>query len=99
MIEQALNSLAKSLSIAPSQLQQLLDAAYVHDWQNDPFSRGANSYGGLGAAGAQKEFAAPLQDTLFFAGEATDATGHVGTVHGAIASGRRAAQEVIRSFA
>ena len=29
----------------------------------------------------------PVQETLYFAGEATEATGHCGTVHGAIASG------------
>jgi monoamine oxidase len=33
---------------------------------------------------------------LFFAGEATDFTGHHGTVHGALASGTRAAQELLR---
>jgi monoamine oxidase len=32
---------------------------------------------------------------LFFAGEATDITGHNGTVHGAIASGKRAAKEIL----
>jgi len=31
---------------------------------------------------------------LFFAGEATDDSGHHGTVHGAIASGQRAAEEI-----
>jgi monoamine oxidase len=36
----------------------------------------------------------PIEDTLFFAGEATDTDGHNGTVHGAIASGKRAAREI-----
>jgi monoamine oxidase len=39
----------------------------------------------------------PLENTLFFAGEATDTSGNNGTVHGAIASGYRAAQEIIRA--
>jgi monoamine oxidase len=38
-----------------------------------------------------------VQDTLFFAGEATDVTGNTGTVHGAIASGQRAAVEIIKT--
>jgi monoamine oxidase len=75
----------------------LLEAAYFHDWQNDPFSRGAYSYGKVGADGAQQELSHPVEDTLFFAGEATDTTGHNGTVHGAIASGRRAAREIVDS--
>jgi monoamine oxidase len=37
----------------------------------------------------------PLNGTLFFAGEATEAD-QIGTVAGAIASGRRAAREVKR---
>ncbi|HSE39534.1 MAG TPA: FAD-dependent oxidoreductase [Acidobacteriota bacterium] len=35
--------------------------------------------------------------TLFFAGEATNTDGHLGTLHGAIATGVRAAQEFIIS--
>ncbi len=34
-------------------------------------------------------------DTLFFAGEATNSDGHHGTVHGAIATGARAACEIL----
>ena len=39
-----------------------------------------------------------LDGTLFFAGEATDTSGATGTVHGAIASGARAASQVLRSL-
>ena len=72
-----------------------LEAAYFHDWQSDPFSRGAYSYSKVGSDGAQKALAAPLDHTLFFAGEATDLSGHNGTVHGAIASAHRAAEEIL----
>jgi monoamine oxidase len=34
-------------------------------------------------------------ETLYFAGEATDLIGYGGTVHGAIASGRRAAAQIL----
>jgi monoamine oxidase len=36
----------------------------------------------------------PVADTLFFAGEHTDTTGHWGTVHGALGSGLRAAAQL-----
>jgi hypothetical protein len=36
-----------------------------------------------------------VQDTLFFAGEATDVEGEAGTVAGALQSGTRAGREVI----
>jgi monoamine oxidase len=73
-----------------------LEAAYVHDWLTDPFSRGAYSYVVVGGQNARRELAAPLRDTLFFAGEATDAEG--GTVTGALYSGARAAREVNTSL-
>jgi monoamine oxidase len=41
--------------------------------------------------------ARPVADTLYFAGEATDLLGYGGTVHGAIASGIRAAKQVTGS--
>jgi monoamine oxidase len=98
VIEQSLKALGSLLGVGMAELSQLLEAAYFHDWQSDPFSRGAYSYGAVGADGAQQALASPIENTLFFAGEATDTSGHNGTVHGAIASGRRAAQEIIRGF-
>jgi len=35
-----------------------------------------------------------VAETLFFVGKATNAEGHTGTVHGALATGYRAAAEV-----
>ncbi len=70
-----------------------LDAkAHSHDWQADPYARGAYSYVPAGATGASATLAEPVEHTLFFAGEHTDITGHPGTVHGALRSGLRAAQ-------
>ena len=66
---------------------------YYHDWQQDPFARGAYSYVTVGASAARAELAQPIEDTLFFAGEATDA--EEGTVTGALQSGVRAAHEVL----
>jgi len=37
----------------------------------------------------------PVEDTLFFAGEHTDTTGHWGTVHAAMRSGIRAAGQIL----
>jgi monoamine oxidase len=93
--EQSLKSLGRILSRQPDDLEPLLEGAFFHDWQIDPFSRGAYSYGKVGSDGAQEALGSPIEDTLFFAGEATDVTGHNGTVHGAIASGHRAAKEIV----
>ncbi len=66
-----------------------------HDWQNDPYTRGAYSYVNAGGEGAREQLAEPLDDTLFFAGEATDYAGESGTVAAALGSGLRAAREVL----
>jgi len=70
---------------------------HVHDWQRDPFSLGAYSYIPVGALDAPAVLARPVDDTLWFAGEATDTTGNWGTVHAALNSGYRAARQVLES--
>ena len=72
-------------------------AWHTHDWQRDPYSLGAYSYAPNGASEACASLALPVEDTLFFAGEHTDTTGHPGTVHGAMRSGLRAADQVLAS--
>ena len=97
VMEKALETLARLLNIDKQEIEGLLESGYWHDWQTDPFSFGAYSYVKVGGGRAQRELAMPMENTLFFAGEATDFSGHHGTVHGAIASGRRAAEEILRS--
>ena len=96
IVEVALQSLAGIFEMKKSDLRNSLVRAFTHDWQRDAFSQGAYSYAQVGGADAPRELAAPLANTLFFAGEATDFTGHHGTVHGALASGTRAAQELLK---
>jgi monoamine oxidase len=73
---------------------QLMSCA-THDWQTDLLSCGAYSYVPAGALNAVLTMATPVQRTLYFAGEHTDVTGHWGTVHAAMRSGIRAAQQVL----
>jgi monoamine oxidase len=69
-------------------------AFLVHDWQADPYARGGYSYVRVGGTSAREELAQPLEGTLYFAGEATDVE-QSGTVGGALASGQRAARELL----
>ncbi len=75
------------------QMQAELEGAAVHDWANDPFSKGAYSFVLVGGASARADLAEPLGGALFFAGEATSTNGQGGTVNGALISGVRAAAE------
>jgi monoamine oxidase len=90
-------ALAGLLGKNESDLKTRLEAGFTHDWQTDPFACGAYSYGNVGGADAARVLAEPISDTLFFAGEATNFEGHNGTVNGAISSGQRVAEEVLRS--
>jgi monoamine oxidase len=77
-------------------IESLLVSWHYHDWQRDPYARGAYSYVGVNGLPAQEVLARPVESTLYFAGEATEYHGHFSTVHGAIASGQRAANEVLQ---
>jgi monoamine oxidase len=74
-------------------VESQLQAVLVQDWQKDPYALGAYSYVLVNGDGARESLAAPLDDTLFFAGEATSVE-QAGTVAGALESGTRAAREL-----
>jgi len=93
IIAQALAALGRITGLQPCRLE----AAYFHNWCGDSFSRGAYSYVPAGALTARRTLAEPVAGTLYFAGEATDVTGHSATVHGAIASSRRVARQILAS--
>jgi monoamine oxidase len=93
---EALLSLSQMFKKDPRETRELLVASYRHDWSQDPFSRGAYSYTQTGGISAAAQLAQPVDNTLFFAGEATDSRGEQGTVHAALASGVRAASEILK---
>src|SRR5262249_26382157 len=71
-IRAAVDALTAVLGTDPSLLRPHLRGGFSHDWQADPFSRGAYSYAGVGGSSAGEELGTPLDGTLFFAGEATE---------------------------
>jgi len=95
IVERGLEVLRHVFGVPLEILRNLLQESFVHDWQSDPYCRGAYSYPLADSKDAARRLAAPVGNTLFFAGEATDFNGHNGTVHGAIASGHRAAAELL----
>jgi monoamine oxidase len=98
IIGSAVLSLARIMKITEPELRKQITGSFTHDWQADPFSRGAYSYAVVGGMDAAQKLAEPVANTLYFAGEATNSDGYNGTVHGAIATGLRAANELLQSF-
>lgn len=97
IVHSAVQALARIMGVAGPELHRQLTGSFMHDWQADPFARGAYSYAAVGGMEAAQALAAPVADTLYFAGEATNGDGYNGTVHGAIATGLRAAKAVLQS--
>jgi len=88
-------SLAGVFDVSEDDVRRELISTHTHDWSNDPFALGAYSYVPAGALDAPRAMTEPAENTLFFAGEHTDITGHWGTVHAALRSGLRAAAQVL----
>ena len=89
--DQCLATLAKIFARPLSDIRQRLSSWHMHDWQSDEYARGAYSYVQVGGLDAPDKMRIPVEDTLYFAGEHTDTSGHWGTVHAALATGSAAA--------
>jgi len=96
--ETALGELARAAGTRRDALAKIVLGAWCHDWNSDPFSRGAYSYALVGGDEAGRELARPVESTLFFAGEATAGDGGNGTVEGALASAERVVKQVERAL-
>ena len=63
-------------------------------WRNNPNTLGSYSFASPGCADARKVLAEPINDCLYFAGEAT-MPNEFATVHGAFLSGKNVAHKII----
>ncbi len=73
--------------------------ATIYDWSQDPYIRGGFSYPLVGTTHQDRvNLATPVNNQLFFAGEATDVNGDAGTVSGALLSAERATAQLIKSI-
>lgn len=99
IINEALRSISNITETPENEVRRQLQSLHYHDWQKDPFSRGAYSYIKVGGMEAQQVLARPVEDTLFFAGEALHDSGQTGTVDAALLSSRRAVGEILATIA
>lgn len=98
LARRGLHALAELFGARRERLEELLVDAHAHDWTSDPFALGAYSYTAVGGIHASASLAAPVADTLYFAGEATTGDEEHATVHAALTSGERAAAEVLAAL-
>ena len=93
----ALAALSRYFGETEPELRRRLRSWHTHDWHTDEYARGAYSYVVAGGLPGLPLLAEPVEGTLFFAGEHTEQEGHWGTVHAALSSGLRAAEQVLKS--
>lgn len=70
---------------------------HIANWTTDPFTFGAYAYPTVGNKNAQGFISSPVQDTLFFAGEAIYEGAAMGTVEAALISGKYAAGKIMHA--
>jgi monoamine oxidase len=72
---------------------------FIKDWTKEKYVKGGFSYP-LAATTLDDRTAlmAPINDRMFFAGEATDISGEPGTINGALTSAERVAEDVVLSI-
>jgi monoamine oxidase len=68
----------------------------VKNWTKEPYIRGVYSFPNVGSLNSNRSIIAQsVNNKLFFAGEATNANGNFGTIHGAVETAERVVDEII----
>jgi monoamine oxidase len=91
-IESCVASLAAIFGMEPHRLHDNLQAARVFDWVSAPYVLGGYSFETVGSAEARALLSTPVEDTLYFSGEALYEGKVPGTVEAAFSSGLRTAE-------
>lgn len=98
IIQLAIISLSRVLHVDESYIRNELLSAHVFNWAGDPFVRGAYTFSTTGTKEARKILQQPVDDTLYFAGEACYEGKDTGTVEAALVSGLQVAEEVLSNI-
>ena len=94
IFESGLSSLANIFGSDPSFLRKELVSYKIICWDNYPGVKGGYSYDTLESTGAKTLLQKPIDDTIYFAGEAIYSGDLGGTVEAALASGKMAARMI-----
>jgi monoamine oxidase len=95
IFEKILQVLGYIFGVEKDFIKKELVAHYITNWTSDKFTRGAYSYPTLDTNWAKDVLLQPIEQTLYFAGEALYKGTETGTVEGALASGIEVARSII----
>ena len=97
ILQKALESLSRIFKIDKADIQQKLKGWHVANWVKDPYSCGGYSYEVVNGVKIKQILKAPIENTIFFAGEGLFDGTEIGTVEAALFSGRETAHQIIAS--
>ena len=98
IFERAIESLQHLFSINKEKLLADIVNWKVYNWTADPYTLGAYSFSTLQSEAARKVMVQPVENTLFFAGEALYSGTESGTVEAALISGKEVASQVLTTL-
>lgn len=93
IMKMAFDSLASIFNLSPEVVRKNIKAAKIFNWKSDPFSVGAYSYATLNRLHWLHILNQPIENTIYFAGEALESE-NTGTVEAALVSGIKAAERI-----
>ncbi|HSB91687.1 MAG TPA: NAD(P)/FAD-dependent oxidoreductase [Flavitalea sp.] len=95
LLDLALASLSAIFHLPASELKDILVKSRIVNWSKHPIALGGYSYSLPASDQAKKILAEPVEDTLFFAGEALYLGDAPGTVEAAFITGQEAAIRIL----
>ena len=97
LLQSGYQSLGYLLGCTGDQLKNHVKATKVINWLADPWARGAYAYKTVTTAHALEVLSRPVEDTIYFAGEAFYGGPEMGTVEAALSSGKTVAAQCLGS--
>jgi monoamine oxidase len=95
LLEQGLESLSNIFDLPVKELEQKLLVWNIVNWTTDPYTLGSYVYDMVESSAARKILSAPVDNTLYFAGEYLYEGPAMGTVEAALTSGLAVARKVL----
>jgi monoamine oxidase len=95
LFQKAMASLPYVLDRSKADIQAAITHWDIADWVIDPYAFGAYAYPTVEGKSARSMVSAPVDNTIFFAGEAMFEGAAMGTVEAALVSGQEVARKII----
>jgi monoamine oxidase len=97
LLDRGLAALTHIFGMDESSLRTEIETWKVINWAKDPFALGAYSYNAMDAGDAIQRLGEPIDNKIFFAGEAFYYGKEIATVEGALGSGKNVAMKILNN--